>query len=460
MTRPHRPRPSLSRFGLVVGILSLALALATVGVILRGDQVNLAPLDVSPDPAAAAVSTGASLHIRFARPMKPRTVEERLRLEPPVAGAFGWAGTTLTFTPQQALQPATDYVAVLEPGVEEAQGRVSRQPYAWRFRTRTPAVVTRQHRDGVANLWLVDPAGGAARQVTHERTDVLDFSLAPDGDRLVYARQDFPPTKASLWVADLRSGAITRLSPDEDASFTAPAWSPRGDLILFERRQALGSASGTPKLFAARADGTPGSLVYGRGDEVGFGARWSPDGTRLAFFDGLNPRVVIFNFTRDLVSIPVETAVAFDWSPDGRHLVIEDIIVEGNGFRHILVVADAATGATRRLSQEAGSDDASPSWSPDGTRIAFTRRATTDVIGGSQPWLMTPDGQQAQPLLATPEPGLETLSLDWSPDGRRLLLVRQPLADARAQAQLWLVDARPGATPQRLADGAVAAWLP
>jgi Tol biopolymer transport system component len=211
---------------------------------------------------------------------------------------------------------------------------------------------------------------------------------------------------------------------------------------------------------AIRPDGTPAGLIYGRGDEVGFGARWSPDGARLAFFDPVRQAIILFNFTRDRVQIPVQTTVAYAWSPDGRQLVVEDILADGGAFQHVLLLADAATGATTRLTIEAGVDDAAPAWSPDGRQIAFTRRPTAGVIGGAQPMTRSVDGGAPRPLLPAAEPNVETTQIDWSPDGQRLLLSRLPLTNPSADAELWLAEQGGAAGPRRLGAGSAAAWLP
>ena len=449
--RPAR-RP---RFGLAIGALSLALATLTAVILLRGDQRGVTPAAVSPAPAAVDVSTGATLQIRFARPMEPQTVEQRLRLEPPAEGSFQWVGSTVTFVPNRPLRPATEYTATLAPGVEEARGRASGQPYAWRFRTRPPGVVARRVQDSVANLWLLDPAGGPPRQLTREAADVLDFSLAPDGERLVYTRQD--GAKTSLWILALATGATVRLSPDEEAAFAAPAWSPQGDLIVFERRQLLTRGVGNPKLFVARADGAPGGLIHGRGDEVGHGARWSPDGARLAFVDGIGGGLIVFDFTREVVGLPV-AAAGFDWSPDGRRLVIVESVTDGGAPRSRLVVADAASGALTRLTDEPGVLDATPRWSPDGASIAFTRRPAARAAALAQPWVVDAAGGAARPL---PEARAETTTgLNWSPDSRQVLLTRQPANAPVARSQLWVVDAAAGVAPRSLGDGLAGEWRP
>jgi Tol biopolymer transport system component len=450
---------SLTRFDLTVAGVSLALALATAVVIARGDQVNLTPVAVAPAPSATGVSTRASIHVRFARPLRPASVAAAWQIEPPAPGRLAWSGSTLTWTASQPLAAGTTYRVTLAPGLEETGGRRSRAPFSWQFTTRDAWLVALRRVDGVANLWLIDPATGQARPLTRERADVTDFSPAPDSSRIAYTRQD-SPTQTSVWAVDVASGATSRLSPDEPASFAAPAWSPDGQLVVLERRQALPGALANPKLVAVRPDGAPAGLIYGRGDEVGFGARWSPDGTRLAFFDPVRQAIVIFNFTRDRVLIPVQTTIAFAWSPDGRRLVAEDVVASGSAFQHVLLLADTATGATERLTTARDVDDAGPVWSPDGQTIAFTRRPTAGAITGAQPMLLRLDGSAARPLLASATATLETVQLAWSPDGRQIALGRLPLNDPSAETQLWLADPNGAVPPRALGTGSVAVWLP
>ena len=67
----------------------------------------------------------------------------------------------------------------------------------------------------------------------------------------------------------------------------------------------------------------------------------------------------------------------------------------------------------RRLTSHPGVDD-SPSWSPDGTRIAFVSARD----GGQDIHVMLADGQKAEKLTSG---GLVTLDASvWSPDGTRL----------------------------------------
>jgi dipeptidyl aminopeptidase/acylaminoacyl peptidase len=207
----------------------------------------------------------------------------------------------------------------------------------------------------------------------------------------------------------------------------------------------------------------PRPLTRGTADD--HGARWSPDGRRLAFvsarggengiwildLDGGEPRRLLT--WKNLVP----TALA--WSPDGdrvaflgvprpakpegedktgdgglkmRRIRRPSYRVDGSGWlaeerAHIFVMAVPPAGsvtepAAPRQLTDGPADDGAPAWSPDGSRIAFARNEATspdeaDFSGNvSQIHVTAADGSGDSKRVTLREGGwMDPL---WSPDGR------------------------------------------
>jgi len=77
-----------------------------------------------------------------------------------------------------------------------------------------------------------------------------------------------------------------------------------------------------------------------------------------------------------------------------------------------------ATGADLVNLTNDPADDGDPSWSPDGTRIAFLRNFKTSNPACADLWEINPDGTGLHQLAPTPLCHEETLT--WSPDGTKL----------------------------------------
>ncbi|GAA3407326.1 S9 family peptidase [Paenibacillus hodogayensis] len=106
-------------------------------------------------------------------------------------------------------------------------------------------------------------------------------------------------------------------------------------------------------------------------------------------------------------------------SPDAASIayVSRTVNEDRSGYRSQIHVVRADGSADRTFT--AGEQDSSPSWSPDGKRIAFIRKRGDR----QQVWAVPADGGEAFAL--TPD-DIEVGSFAWSPDGERLLLNGKP----------------------------------
>jgi Tol biopolymer transport system component len=85
--------------------------------------------------------------------------------------------------------------------------------------------------------------------------------------------------------------------------------------------------------------------------------------------------------------------------------------------------------AERRLTWTLFENEATPDWSPDGSRIVFARTSSND---GSWLWVMNADGSDQRQLASIP--GTEPR---WSPDGSKIVFASTALS---AGWRLWLVN--------------------
>jgi Tol biopolymer transport system component len=146
---------------------------------------------------------------------------------------------------------------------------------------------------------------------------------------------------------------------------------------------------------------------------AGMVPRWSPDGTRIAFFRG--DALVVADATSGAVALSVAGDLApLAWSPDGRRLAAA-------AFPTALELVDVETGARRQLAALEGCCTNGAAWSPDGTRLAVIQSAAD----ASRVELVRVDGSGSDslPLRAAGSPAGEVARgpVWWTPDGGALV---------------------------------------
>ena len=110
-----------------------------------------------------------------------------------------------------------------------------------------------------------------------------------------------------------------------------------------------------------------------------------------------------------------------DWSPDGQRIAYTSLRDDGFGDVFVANVAGSVFLNARNLTLATGgggTGDMSPSWSPDGTRIAFT------AYRGGNPsiWIMNADG--SAPVRLTTPPNAGDYFPTWSPSGDSIAFQR------------------------------------
>jgi dipeptidyl aminopeptidase/acylaminoacyl peptidase len=158
-----------------------------------------------------------------------------------------------------------------------------------------------------ALLWVMDLRDGKTKRLTSQTLDVMAYSWAPDGRRLVVsAGSDFRWTRsglgADLHVVDSTDGS-SRPLPTQRGGGMDPAWSPDGKWIAFTSQKPF-TTDAAPRnlrhsrsLYRIKADGSEAAvdlLAVARQHQLlpvhVHNLEWSPDSRDLYFEGGSEMR--------------------------------------------------------------------------------------------------------------------------------------------------------------------------
>lgn len=286
-------------------------------------------------------------------------------------------------------------------------------------------ILFRSQRDSwalpIARLYSVSVEGGPAEVLPMPEAGSGDYS--PDGSQIVYSPQsrDFRSEKRYgggqanvLYTFDLGSRAVKRITegprPTRDAMWL-------GNTIYFNSDR-----DGHFNLYAYDTGTTKTSQVTnGKTWDV----RWPSSDNNDRIVYELNGELQVFDAksrksSAIAINVPNE-GLASRPSRISAANNIESVNLSPKGERALfsargdIFTAPIEKGPTRNLTHSSGAHDKWPSWSPDGTRIAFI----SDMSGEEELYIAPQDGLKPAEKITSGGSAMR-YQPEWSPDGKRI----------------------------------------
>ncbi|HEY3132812.1 MAG TPA: S9 family peptidase [Acidobacteriota bacterium] len=285
---------------------------------------------------------------------------------------------------------------------------------------------------------LTAPADNGRRVPTVE--DLLKVKsvggaqISPDGRWVAYGvfDSDFKQDAfvGQLWLVNTVTGHQYQLTRGEKSS-SNPRWSPAGQWLAFTSNRA----GDKDQIFIIRPDG--GEAIQLTKSETGVSNyAWSADGKSIAF----------------TATDPASQALK------DRKEVLGDYEVIRKEYKHSHIwtfdVAGALNEPVAGKQHTKGKDYSvgSFSWSPDGSKIAFSATINPDLIRGNTAdiYLLKLDDDSVRKIVSMPGPDNNP---KWSPDGKQIVF-STAMGNERyfaSNSKLAVIPAE-GGTPRSITD--------
>lgn len=290
-----------------------------------------------------------------------------------------------------------------------------------------------------SELWAVDVASGAARQLTFERHAVSGAHFSPDGRTLAFLAPDSADA-TQIWLLAMAGGEARRLT-SHHGGVEHFAWRPDGQAIAFAAEDEPAARDGEAKHLTTFTVGDQDLFLRKRVEPQHI---WL-----VATNDGAERRLTSGAWTLEFVLPPGSPPSALSWSPDGRTIAFAQVVAPESGKLDSVHVAllDVATGTVRPLTA-ARCFENNPVFSPDGRSVAYwyPRDGRFDLGWENEVYVAPAAGGAGHSITRALDRNL--FGAQWMPDAKSILVA----GNDRATVGAWIVPVD-GGPPRRVDTG-------
>jgi tricorn protease len=268
-------------------------------------------------------------------------------------------------------------------------------------------------RDGTFNIYSYDVTSGRTAQITASKTWDIRWPSSDHGTRIVYE------LNGELQILDIKTGKSTPISitvPDDGL------WKRPSRISAVNQMEDYQlSPKGERALFGARGDiftvpiekGPTRNLTNSSGAHDKW-ARWSPDGSKIAFISDMSGEEELYVMSEDGSGKPESLTTGGhamryppEWSPDSRRIAFGDkdgkVFVYSLDDKKLSQIADAPRGQVQDYA-----------WSPRGHYLSFSMEGPNNF---ETIYIWSEKDSQLHRIT---DPLFNCSNPDWDPDGNYL----------------------------------------
>lgn len=332
---------------------------------------------------------------------------------------------------------ATIYVSNADGSGERALTQPGSLNYDPSWSPRGDWIVFTSERSGPAELFRIHPDGSGLEQLTRVPAYNDQAAFSPDEKRIVFVSTR-AAGRANLWVLDEASGKSTRLTTGDGGDFR-PSWSPDGKWIAFssDRNSSLPAAKGRwerlqlADIYVIHPDGSGLKRISQHGGFCG-SPKWTADSKSVIAYCMSAQDTYDFRFANndgndELLKIDIATGASTPLAAGPGVKLMPAVLASGEiaYLRRDKSASGVFYGSGK--AGPAGDDLRTPSWSPDGKQVVYSRFVTNTPVEPVQKWSRNPHYD----LYAT------SWLPDYDPSGRRLAVTKLLAQDTTS---LYVID--------------------